>query len=162
MTIKHDQDAAFLLVNIMESILQITREVYDAIEMVNGSWSPRDSFHRSRKNKGFDWDMFTLCTVSIDGAIVEVVSGLLSLTVAPAGAKLTLNGDGSVLIEGSHIFKSAGAEENTIQGPSPFVTKVKRIAKTVNLVPQVSSLVRNATRSIQGYANYKEPTLEDL
>jgi hypothetical protein len=173
MALKNNEDAAFILVDTLDTILSITAEVYAIVERINTSWSPRDSFHYFKKDKvtvnkttnkkeGFDWDMFTLCTMAVDNGIIEIVSGLLALTLTVKESKLVLGSDGSAVIEAQTFAAVTSGEERQVSTPTPLVKQTGLVLKTVRLAPQVSAFVRNTVTSIQGFTQGDNRQLEEL
>jgi hypothetical protein len=162
MPIKDNEDAALILVNTLETILKISAEVYAIVEGINSTWSPRDSFHRFKREKGFDWDMFTLCTMAVDNGIIEIVSGLLAANVTFSESRMVLGADGSVLIQGANMVIATTVELKELATPTPAVRQIGLVTQTAQLVPQFSSFVRNAVDSITAFVQKEEPKLEEL
>jgi hypothetical protein len=158
MALKNNEDAAFLLVNTLETILQFTTEVYATVERINSTWSPRDSFHIFRRDKGFDWDMFTLCTVAIDNGIIEIVSGLLGLTMTLKESKLILGADGSIVLEASKYVNATTEQSQEVSTPTPLVKQAGLVFQTAQIIPQISAFVRN---TVTGVIGFKESQPDD-
>jgi hypothetical protein len=151
MALKNNEDAAFLLVNTLETILQFSQEVYAIVERVNRSWSPVDSFHYWKRNKGFPWDMFTLCTVAVDNGIIEIVSGLLAMTITMKESKLILGADGSIVLECEKYVNATTNQSQEVSTPTPLVKQVGLVAQTAQLIPQASAFLRNTITGITGF-----------
>jgi hypothetical protein len=150
MALKNNEDAAFLLVNTMEMILKITGEVYAVIEACN------------EENEDFNGDMFNLCTLAVDNGIINIVSALLAVTFTMKESKLTLGSDGSVAIEAQSFINATTTTSNEVSSPTPALKQAELVMKTVNLIPDMSSFVRNVTTSIMGFAQKDESQMEEL
>jgi hypothetical protein len=144
MALKNDTAIAHKLVEVMELILKMTKEVYAAIRLVN------------EENKGFDEDMFTLCTIAIDHGIIETVSGLLALTGTTKPAKLVLGADGSLAIEAQTLVQAVAAANTEVATPSLAVQQATLIIKLVGLMPELTGLTRSTASLVRkGYKNIK-------
>jgi hypothetical protein len=150
MAFRHNQDAAFLLVNTLEMILKITGEVYEIIEAA------------TEDNDDFDGDMFTLCTLAVDNGIINTVSTLLAITATTTEAKLNLGSDGSVAIEAQSFVSATTLEKKEVSTPTPAVKQAELVMSTVKLIPDMSSFVREVVTSVIGFAKREEKELEEL
>jgi hypothetical protein len=150
MALKNNEDAAFLLVNAMEQILNLTSEVYAVIEACN------------EDNEDFNGDMLTLCGLAIDNGIIDTVSMLLALTMTTKESKLTLGSDGSVAIEAQTFVNATTATNAAVSTPTPAATQIALVAKTIKLIPDISKFVREVTTSIMKFAKKEEKNLEEL
>jgi hypothetical protein len=144
MAIKNDTDLAFKLVDTLGLILSITREVYGIVELAN------------KKNKDFKKDMFTLCTIAIDYGIIDIVSGLLALTMTTKESKLLLGSDGTVAIEAQTIVQ-AGAVSQKVETPTLALQQFALVTKGLSLVPDLIGLGRKvAGLTMTGISNNEE------
>jgi hypothetical protein len=142
MALKNNEDAAFLLVDTLETILKITSEVYGIIEA------------STEENEKFDGDMFTLCTLAVDNGIINIVSGLLALTMTSKESKLTLESNGSITIEGQSLISALTIENKEVSTPTPALVQTQLVMKTARLLPDISSYVREVVTTSIGF--YKE------
>jgi hypothetical protein len=150
MALKNNEDAAFLLVDTLEMILKITGEVYSVVEEIMGG------------NDDFNGDMFNLCTLAIDNGIINIVSTLLALTFTSRESKLALGSDGSIAIEGQSLISALTIENKELSTPTPALMQTQLIMKTVKLIPDISSFVREVTTSIMEFAEKEETEVEEL
>jgi hypothetical protein len=147
---KADEDAAFLLVNTMETILSITSEVYAVVEECNAD------------NDDFDGDMFSLCTLAIDNGIITLVSGLLAATFTTRESSLSLGSNGSVTIEAQSFINATTTQATEVESPTPAFKQVSLVAQTVKLVPEISAFIRDAVTSIQGFVEDAKETEDEM
>ncbi|MDR2629865.1 MAG: hypothetical protein LBC60_02970 [Spirochaetaceae bacterium] len=150
MALKNNEDAAFLLVNSLEMILKITGEVYEIVEAAN------------EDNDDFNGDMFTLCTLAIDNGIIDTVSTLLAITMTSKESKLTLGSDGSVAIEAQTFVNATTATNAEVSSPTPALKQIELVMKVVNIIPDISSFLREVTTTIIGFAEGEENEQEEL
>jgi hypothetical protein len=150
MALKHNEDAAFFLVDTLKTILKITKEVYAVIEAA------------TEENKDFNKDMFTLCTLAVDNGIINIVSTLLAVTLTSKESKLTLGSDGSVAIEAQTFINATTVQSTEVSTPTPAMKQAALVSKTVQLVPDLSSFLREVTTSIIGFAKKESSELEEL
>jgi hypothetical protein len=150
MALKHNEDAAFLLVNTLETILKITGEVYEVIEACNEG------------SDNFNGDMFTLCTLAIDNGIINTVSALLAATLTTKESKLALGSDGSLVIEAQTFVNATTIQKTDVSSPTPALRQAQLVFQTINLIPDTAGFLRNVTTSIMGFAKKEEKELEEL
>lgn len=132
--IKHNQDVANKLVSALGMILDITRGVYSALET---ALSGIDDFNQ---------DTFTLCTVAVDNGLIDIVSGLLALTMTTTPTKLRLGSDGTVLVEGQSFVSSLTLEDKSVLGPTPALTWLDMLGKTAGLASPVSAVIQDVSK----------------
>jgi hypothetical protein len=150
MALKNNADAAFLLVNMLETILKITSEVYEVVEAIG------------KKNDGFNEDMFTLCTLAIDNGIIDTASGFLVAAMTTKEAKLTLGADGTVAIEAQSFVNATTIQTSKVSTPTPAIKQAVLVGQAVALIPDISSFLREVTTSIIEFAQPEETEMEEL
>jgi hypothetical protein len=147
MAIKHNEEFAQLLVSTLRTILDITGGVYTALDMILPKTMGND----------FNRDMFTLCTVAVDNGLVDLVSGLLVLTMTSTPSKLNLGADGSVLIEGQALASSLTLEDRSVLGPTPALTFVSAIGKSLVLISPLSTVAKDVLKFVDTIQKDNEP-----
>jgi hypothetical protein len=145
MAIKNDTDLAFKLVDTLGLILSITRETYGIIAMAN------------KKNKDFNKDMFTLCTIAVDYGIIDIVSGLLAATMTIKESKLALGSDGTVAIEAQTLVQAVSATNQEVATPTLAIQQFTLVTKVLGLVPELSAFGRKvANLTMKGISSQEE------
>jgi hypothetical protein len=149
MAIKNDTDLAFKLVDTLGLILSITKETYGIIEMAN------------KKNKNFNKDMFTLCTIAVDYGIIDTVSALLAAIMTIKTSKLSLGSDGTVAIEAQTLVQAVSATNKKVATPTLAIQQFTLVTKVLGLVPELSGLARKvANLTMKGISNHEEKLLK--
>jgi hypothetical protein len=142
MAVKNDQDPAFLLVDTVDMILNITESVYNTIKVCN------------EKNKDFNKDMLSFIGLSIDNGIIEIATGILILKAGIALSKLILGSDGSVTIQGSQLFTAVTTEVKELLTPTPMVFKISMGVKTGAAIVKTRNLVKDTIGFIEMQNKY--------
>ncbi|MDR1249782.1 MAG: hypothetical protein LBK63_10810 [Treponema sp.] len=152
MSFQNEEYPAYLLVNVMETILSITSEVYAVVKDCNA------------KNTNFDVDMFNLCTMAVDNGIITLASGILALVETSRRGSLSLGSDGSVTIEAQSFIHATTVDATKVSSPTPAFKQVALVAKTVKLIPKLSAFVRTSITSIKGFVDDAQKTsqMEEL
>jgi hypothetical protein len=153
MALRGNDNFAFLLVNILETVLKITGIAYKAVEDCLGD--VMDSKMRDKIN---------FAALLIDTGIIDIVTAFLLLTWTAKSAQIELKSNGVISIEAAENQQVYVQNQSSAATPTPAVTQTIWRTQLVGHLAELGGIITEATTSIKSFVDdkNKEEELEEL
>jgi hypothetical protein len=144
MALRDNENFAFLLVNLLETVLKITDVAYKAVEESLGD--VMDSKMRDKIN---------VSALLIDTGIIDMVSALLALTGTTKSAQIELKSNGAISIEAAEDQSVYVQNMSSDATPTPAITQGIWRAQLAGHLAEIGSIITEATTSIMSFVKDK-------
>jgi hypothetical protein len=144
MAIRDNDNFAFLLVNLLETILKITGATFKAVEDCLSE--VMDSKLRDKIN---------FAALLIDTGIVDIVTVLLAATWTSKSAQIELTSNGAISIEAAENQFVYVQNQSAAATPTPAITQGIWRAQLAGHLTEIGGIISEATTSIRSFVKDK-------